>query len=336
MPRWAVAKIRDVQAVHDREGVAGVQSIVTRRMKRWIFREQPTDDYGIDAQLEIVDGEVVTGKLIGLQIKSGVSYFSKQAEGGWWFYLDLDDLDYWLKHSLPVLVVLYDESRDQAFWQYVDEKVLVATKQRKGKPAGRKLLIPEAQILGPDSMLKLAEVAAGDAYELRIRRLRLALPWMNLLRTGRRILLEADEWVNKTSGRGDLSVVSVDDANEDRQALGKWTVLAGYRRYEDVLPQLVPWAYVTVHEETYDEADREAYEAEEGRYDKEDDTVYYAQSFEDWHEFRRQDGLRPYGNSAGEVDQWRLELKLNQLGEAFLLVDEFAEGDTPLLAPEVS
>ncbi|MBB1158145.1 DUF4365 domain-containing protein [Amycolatopsis dendrobii] len=38
----------------------------------WLFREQPTEDYGVDAQIEVVDGETVRGKLLALQIKSGL------------------------------------------------------------------------------------------------------------------------------------------------------------------------------------------------------------------------------------------------------------------------
>ena len=43
----------------------------------WLFREQPVHDYGIDAQIEIVDGSGATGNLIAIQVKSGSSYFSE-------------------------------------------------------------------------------------------------------------------------------------------------------------------------------------------------------------------------------------------------------------------
>lgn len=35
----------------------------------WLFRDQPTEDYGIDAHAEIVEGEDVRGRLLALQIK---------------------------------------------------------------------------------------------------------------------------------------------------------------------------------------------------------------------------------------------------------------------------
>src|SRR5699024_3507996 len=110
--------------------------------------------------------------------------------------------------------------------------------------------------LGKASNAELAGLAEGSPYELRVRQLRLALPWMKLLTSGRRVLLEAEEWINKSSGRGDLTIISVDDANEDREELGTWHLLAGAASYENILPSLVPWADVVLHEETYDEADQ--------------------------------------------------------------------------------
>ncbi|WP_408954255.1 DUF4365 domain-containing protein, partial [Kribbella solani] len=56
----------------------------------WLFREQPTEDYGIDAQVEIVDGDKVRGRLLAFQIKSGESWFDQPTAGGWWFRPDED------------------------------------------------------------------------------------------------------------------------------------------------------------------------------------------------------------------------------------------------------
>ena len=44
----------------------------------WLFREQSTDDYGIDAQVEIDDGHDALGALIGIQIKSGSVIFESK------------------------------------------------------------------------------------------------------------------------------------------------------------------------------------------------------------------------------------------------------------------
>jgi Domain of unknown function (DUF4365) len=63
-----------------RIGVTLVKLAVEKELD-WLFREQPSEDYGIDAQVEIVEDEVavedeiVTGKLLGFQIKGGASWF---------------------------------------------------------------------------------------------------------------------------------------------------------------------------------------------------------------------------------------------------------------------
>lgn len=234
---------------------------------------------------------------------------------------------YWLKHALPVVVVLWDEVEQKAYWQAVTARTLVET------PKQYKITIPRTQELGPGSERALREVADGDPYLLRVRRLRLALPWMHLLTSGRRILLEAVEWVNKTSGRGDITIVSVDENNEDRESLGSWSIIAPGQLYEVILPSLVPWADVVVHEETYDIDDHDAY-VDECVYEDGDGEMTATEMFDDWSARRRRHGLRPYRNVAGEVDHWRLELKLNALGQGFVIVDEFAEAEGRFLTPQ--
>ena len=315
-------------AKQGRKGVAAVQQIVTTDLE-WLFREQPTDDYGIDAQFEVVENNAATGRLLAAQIKSGPSYFKKTHPEGWWFSLDRDDLQYWLDHALPVLVVIYDPGSRAAYWQAVNPRTIIT-----GKRGGKKLLIPKAQQLVGASRSALARAASGKPEELRLRQLRLALPWMNLLLQRRRILIEAQEWVNKTSGRGDIRIISVDEANEDPQELGSWYIMAGLRPYEEVLPSLVPWADAVLHEETYDEADYEAWEAECVYHDREGDRIVF-ESYEDWRVGRIDNGgLRPYANGAGEVDMWRLELVLNDLGKGFLAVEQFVRGDGWILTPQ--
>lgn len=64
----------------ERMGVSTIEKIINKM--GMIFREQPIDDYGIDAQIEIVEDNYPTGKLIGVQIKSGESFFSETTDNG--------------------------------------------------------------------------------------------------------------------------------------------------------------------------------------------------------------------------------------------------------------
>jgi hypothetical protein len=282
----------------------------------WLFREQPMEDYGIDAHAEVVQGEGVTGKLLGLQIKSGSSWFKEPTPGGWWFRPDVKHVRYWTNHSLPVVVVLYRPESARCYWQLVNAKTLVET------AGGWKMLIPEAQVLDKNARRPLREAAEGDPYVLRIRELQLARPWMDLLAEGKRLVIDVEEWINKSSGRGSLTLGVDNEDGRDPKPLAVWGVFLGPSSYADVLPELFAWADLTVHEETYDQADHEQFEAECVVYDEGD--RFEVADYSEWMAARELPELRPYANGSGEVDYWRLELTLNQLGKAFLVVNQFA------------
>ncbi|MFJ9130929.1 DUF4365 domain-containing protein [Streptomyces sp. NPDC102340] len=121
----------------------------------WLFRQQETADFGIDAQLEIVDSETskATGRLIGVQIKSGLSYFGRPADAGWWFGCSAEHTSYWIGHSLPVVVMLYHPIEKIVYWQHVNGK----TVQPTGKHA--KIEIPRRQTLALHSAQALSSVS---------------------------------------------------------------------------------------------------------------------------------------------------------------------------------
>ncbi|NKY38134.1 DUF4365 domain-containing protein [Cellulomonas septica] len=298
------------------EGVTYTQLAIQSALG-WLFREQPTEDYGIDAHAEVVDGEDVRGRLVALQIKGGPSWFREAAPGGWWFRPNADHVAYWLNHSLPVAVVLYHPDTKRCYWQLVNRQTLSPT-----STGGWKLLVPEDQVLDASAADALRAAAEGDPYVLRIRQLQLAKPWMELLASGRRLVVDIEEWINKTSGRGSISLGLDNEDGKKPEELANWGVLLGLASYADVLPRLFAWADVQVHEETYDDAEYDAYEAECVFYDSEGDR-FASEGFEEWRASRQKQGLRPYANGAGEVDFWRLELTLNELGKAFLVVDRF-------------
>jgi Domain of unknown function (DUF4365) len=291
----------------------------------WLFREQPTEDYGIDAHAEIVDDEeMVRGRLLALQIKSGKSWFKEAGTGGWWFRPDAKHVQYWTNHSLPVVVVLYHPETERCHWQLVNQETLDKTPN-----GGWKLLVPEDHVLDENARRPLKEAAEGDPYVLRIRDLQLARAWMEMLADGRRLVIDIEEWINKSSGRGSITLGVDNEDGMDPAPLASWSVLLGLASYAAVVPRLFAWADVQLHEETYDQADREQFEAECVTYHEGD--RFEIMDYQDWEASRALDDLRPYTNVAGEVDLWRLELMLNDLGRAFLVVDRFAnEGDQQL------
>src|SRR5690242_13265116 len=89
----------------ERRGVAAVQAFAARHGQA--FRETPTGDVGIDAQLEFVQADGgVTGRTLAMQIKSGPSYFENETERGWKYYPAAKHRTYWEHYPLPVILVL--------------------------------------------------------------------------------------------------------------------------------------------------------------------------------------------------------------------------------------
>jgi len=76
----------------------------------FLFREQAIGDYGIDAIIETKNDNYLSGKLIALQIKSGDSYFKEKKDDKIIYRGENKHYDYWINHSLPVIIVLYSPS----------------------------------------------------------------------------------------------------------------------------------------------------------------------------------------------------------------------------------
>jgi hypothetical protein len=122
--------------------------------------------------------------------------------------------------------------------------------------------VPEAQVLDSSAAGPLTKAAEGDPYELRLRDLRLAKPWMEMLTSGTRLVIDFAEWINKSSGRGTISVgVDHEDGN-DPEELVTWHVLVGPSSYAEAVPKLFAWGDVDVHQETYDYAEHDQYHAD--------------------------------------------------------------------------
>lgn len=284
-----------------------------------MFREQPREDYGIDAQIEVAEAGDVLGRLLAVQIKSGESWFNEPAPDGWWFRPNSDHVRYWLSHSLPGVVVLYHPVAKKCYWQLVTRATLTETRSGTWK-----VHIPEIQLLDHRAASRLREASEGDPYELRIRELRLARQWMKRLASGERLVIDIEEWMNKSSGRGEIALGVDREDGRGPERLATWGVFFGFADYAEVVPELFAWADVTLHDETYDDAEHDLFGTECAIWDEGE--AFYSEEFTDWRSGRFPSGLRPY-NDDGEVASWRLELVLSDLGRAFLMVDEFASSD---------
>ncbi|QEC44813.1 DUF4365 domain-containing protein [Pseudobacter ginsenosidimutans] len=117
-----------------------------------IFKETLKSDFGIDADLEMMEknenGKTTpTGEIIKVQVKTdgtggvGKSYIRNSTQNGFDFYASKEDLDYWIKyktHGYEVLLVVVDAVNEKIYCRKVIETdigtVTLAIKKKKSYP----------------------------------------------------------------------------------------------------------------------------------------------------------------------------------------------------------
>lgn len=134
----------------DRRGVALVMGAF--ESLGFAFREQAESDYGVDGHAELIKSEQPTGQLLGIQIKTGESYLSERTENAIVFRTDAEHVDYWLNHSLPMIVCLCDADNQAIFWQAVTDDTAIST----GK--GYRFDVPLKQILNGSAVPQLTDL----------------------------------------------------------------------------------------------------------------------------------------------------------------------------------
>lgn len=113
MPKWKTNKKTEKQ------GVSFIRKLVEDHGS--IFREVPGDtDTGIDGFIEFVNNEEVSGHLLGVQVKSGDSFYNAK-KNKFIFYPDIDHLNYWESYMIPVILVFYSPIHKCGSWISIDE-----------------------------------------------------------------------------------------------------------------------------------------------------------------------------------------------------------------------
>ena len=287
----------------ERLGVNAVESIVLKDLDS-IFREQLVMDMGIDAQIELSEGGSPSGKLIGVQIKTGASHFN-ETDDHFIYYGDLTHLDYWLGHSLPVILVGHLPGARLTIWSQVRSDNITRTKK------GWKIEIPKGKILDSSSLPELRSIAEGPPSQQRFRRLSLDEPLMRHIQEGGKVSLELEDWVNKSLGRTPVKVY-IHDPNGNEILEREWfQYYVGYKP-KDLAEALFPWSTASVDEEFYDD-NEEGYNSDQWSSISEDDEEVS----------NTLDFIRPYCEAAGEVEYYRLRLDINELGQAFLRISDY-------------
>jgi hypothetical protein len=120
----------------------------------WFPKEAVRPDYGVDLFVETSNEHGrPSGRLLGVQVKSGSSYVS--AAGGGTLYVGQRHVDYWTGFAILVIVVVYDPGARVAYWQVISPQTLETT------PGGWKIDVPPEQTLDVGARGRLASLAAA-------------------------------------------------------------------------------------------------------------------------------------------------------------------------------
>lgn len=297
----------------EQAGVHAVGHVFTRDLQ-WIFREQPISDMGIDAHIELVEDDP-TGKLIGLQIKSGAGNFTA-TDDGLIYRGSLTHLDYWLGHALPVVLIAHLPETDETFWVHVTEAAVKRT------PKGWKILIPKASRLDLDAKRHLLAIFEGTPRQQRLRRLTLDEGLMRYIAAGGKVSVELEDWYNKSLNRSPITVF-VEDGNGDVTVELEWFGMFTSHDMKWVAEAVFPWAAARMDLDFYD-ANSDFEESDEDRLRRAIDLDNGIQPCKPG-----PDDVYPYSDSSGEVASYRLQLFLNDLGKAYLRVSDFLDAAEP-------
>lgn len=199
-----------------------------------ISREQPTHDFGVDIHFEFTDarGEA-TGRLLAIQVKSGKSYFEHPTHDGWWFYIDERHLNYWLGHSLPVVLALHDERNGYTYWTRV-----AAEKIERTAKDGWKILVPSSQLLDKSAFAQISHfaqrgtVVASGAFGDSAHRHRV------VMREAMQGAARDDARIAFDLSRGTGSIKVTPTAYHMGDPMGRY-VLTAYREFDQFLAMVV-------------------------------------------------------------------------------------------------
>ena len=102
-----------------------VASLSVNHLERFVYKcrytgERLEHDYGIDLQVQTFDrrGYVENG-YISFQLKATDRSFAATAAPK--ISITVADLNHWLKEGYPVILVLYEAKRDNAFWVHIQD-----------------------------------------------------------------------------------------------------------------------------------------------------------------------------------------------------------------------
>lgn len=298
----------------ERIGVNKIESIILSDFN-WIPRTILQSDVGIDMEVEIVEDNKATGQLFVLQIKTGESYFQEENEGNIIFRGDIKHYKYWLNHSLPVFIVLCNPSTDMTiFEQITKEKCKVLEK-------GFKILIPKTNTLNATNIDKFSTIKDESSYNKRLQRLIIQKELITKVKEGKRIMIEIEDWCNKLGYAMSSKIFEIDE-NDDEIEISNSE--SNSISYIEQLSLLYPWSEFIIDEDFYYEDEQSDFMDNYGIWDSEEKC--YIGVSQNFHDVRPPaNEIRPLNTGGGEINLYRLQFTLNEIGESFILLNKFLD-----------
>jgi hypothetical protein len=135
--------VLDSKIIEER-GVNAFRDYCNKHNPYIIFREESTHDYGIDGEIELtfindLGKREPSGEILKIQIKSTEtgSYIKNEKEDSFEFHARQDDLLYWEKHSLSVILVVFDARINALYAKKVSSTDYSSSKSRKALLFGK-------------------------------------------------------------------------------------------------------------------------------------------------------------------------------------------------------
>jgi uncharacterized protein DUF4365 len=126
------------------------------------------NDLGIDALIELVRGEQPLNKMIGIQVKSGPTYFNSQTKI---CSMPVDNhREYWLKYCVSVIGIVYVPALDAGYWiniqAYLERNPVATAIQFPANQATRFAGDSFATVFVPLAMHEVPSVPLDEALRL--------------------------------------------------------------------------------------------------------------------------------------------------------------------------
>ena len=234
-------------------GVTLVKQVIEDEF-RWIFRPTPLEhDFGIDAYIDIItENNQVTGRYLGVQIKTGASYFLTKKANGWLFRGDLKHINYYMNLNHTVLIFLVDIDSKDIYWVEFDLDKISETK------SGWSIVVPENQKVNKEVKHIFKKMAGSELDYLSQLKYQWAINEEFMKDEVAIVAIEIHrEEIENLDIEGLVTLQKRLTANEDmvKKCKGKLTfVIIGYDEdsrelYE--IPEVRQWAKLALHEFKY-------------------------------------------------------------------------------------